>query len=114
MKLARFTHKGSTRIGKVVGDRVVDLSVVPGVGTSMRQVLTDLASLRPALQAVSDAGVPLAEVTLEAPVNDPSKYLAIGMNYQANAEENLKIAMEWFPIEEEAWQKSRASQKLRK
>ncbi len=23
--------------------------------------------------------------------------------YQANAEENLKIALEWFPLEEEAW-----------
>ncbi len=87
MKLARFTHDGSTRIGKVVGDRVVDLSGVPGVGTSMRQVLTDLETLRPALEAVSDAGVALADVILEAPVNDPSKYLAIGMNYQAHAEE---------------------------
>jgi CopG family transcriptional regulator/antitoxin EndoAI len=27
--------------------------------------------------------------------------------YQANAEENLNIAVEWFPLEEEAWTKSR-------
>ena len=26
--------------------------------------------------------------------------------YLANADENLRIAAEWFPIEEEAWQKS--------
>lgn len=26
--------------------------------------------------------------------------------YQANAQESLKIALEWFPLEEEAWQKS--------
>ncbi|MGO8789680.1 MAG: hypothetical protein ACLQVL_20165 [Terriglobia bacterium] len=25
--------------------------------------------------------------------------------YRANAEESLKIAAEWFPLEEEAWQK---------
>jgi metal-responsive CopG/Arc/MetJ family transcriptional regulator len=27
--------------------------------------------------------------------------------YLANAEDNFKIAAEWFPLEEEAWQKSR-------
>jgi hypothetical protein len=29
--------------------------------------------------------------------------------YQANALENLEIALEWYPLEEEAWQKSRRS-----
>jgi CopG family transcriptional regulator / antitoxin EndoAI len=28
--------------------------------------------------------------------------------YLANADENLRIAAEWFPVEEEAWQTSRA------
>jgi hypothetical protein len=28
--------------------------------------------------------------------------------YPANAGENLKVAAEWFPLEEEAWQTSRA------
>ena len=28
--------------------------------------------------------------------------------YLANADENLKIAAEWFPLEKEAWQTSRA------
>jgi metal-responsive CopG/Arc/MetJ family transcriptional regulator len=27
--------------------------------------------------------------------------------YQANAQESLKIALEWFPLEEEAWQKTK-------
>jgi metal-responsive CopG/Arc/MetJ family transcriptional regulator len=31
--------------------------------------------------------------------------------YQANAQENLKIALEWFPLEEDAWQKSHAKPK---
>lgn len=34
--------------------------------------------------------------------------------YQMNAGDNLKIAMEWFPLEEEAWQKSRATSRRRK
>ena len=29
--------------------------------------------------------------------------------YLANAEESLRIALEWFPHEEEAWRKSRAT-----
>ena len=34
--------------------------------------------------------------------------------YQANAQENLNIASDWFPLEEEAWQKSRLPTKRRK
>ena len=87
MKLARFTLSGSTRIGKVVGERIVDLSGVPGVTGSMRQVLTDLPALRSALEAATGPDLALAEVTLEAPIADPQKYLAIGMNYEAHARE---------------------------
>jgi len=34
--------------------------------------------------------------------------------YQANAEESLKIALEWFPLEEEAWQKSQSGRTAKK
>jgi len=90
MKLARFTHAGSTRIGKVTGDRIVDLSGIAGVTGSMRQVLTDLPALRPALEAATGPALALADVTLEAPITDPQKYLAIGMNYEAHAAEAEK------------------------
>ena len=33
--------------------------------------------------------------------------------YLANADESLKIAMEWFPLEEEAWQNSRTGRKAK-
>jgi CopG family transcriptional regulator/antitoxin EndoAI len=33
--------------------------------------------------------------------------------YLANADENLKIASEWFPLEEQAWQKSRMGQRAK-
>jgi CopG family transcriptional regulator/antitoxin EndoAI len=33
--------------------------------------------------------------------------------YLANADENLRIAAEWFPLEEQAWQTSRAGQKAK-
>lgn len=87
MRLARFTANGTTAIGKVVGDRVVDLSGVEGVGPSMRQLIADLPRLRPALEAATGPSHALDAVDLEAPVNDPQKFLAIGMNYREHAEE---------------------------
>jgi len=87
MKLCRFTHEGVTRIGKVVNEHVVDLSGVAGVTSSMRALLTDLDQLRPALEAATAPAYPLADVKLEAPITDPQKFLAIGMNYQAHADE---------------------------
>jgi 2-keto-4-pentenoate hydratase/2-oxohepta-3-ene-1,7-dioic acid hydratase in catechol pathway len=87
MKLCRFTQAGVTRIGKVVDDQVIDLSSVAGVEASMRALLADLDQLRGALEAASAPAYPLAEVKLEAPITDPQKYLAIGMNYQAHADE---------------------------
>lgn len=88
MKLARFTTDNQTRLGKIDGDHVVDLSsVTPGLGASMRALLTHFDALRPALEAVREPRYPLDAVVLEAPVDDPSKFLAIGMNYQAHADE---------------------------
>ena len=102
MKLCRFTHNKQTRIGKVVGDDVVDLSPIQGVGTSMRQLLTVLPTLREALEAAQEPRFALTDVKLEAPITDPQKFLAIGMNYQAHAEEAaakgipIPISQLWF------------------
>jgi 2-keto-4-pentenoate hydratase/2-oxohepta-3-ene-1,7-dioic acid hydratase in catechol pathway len=102
MKLCRFSLDGTTRIGKVVGDHVVDLSATPGVTGSMRALLQDLPDLRPALEAASAPTYKLSDVNLEAPIADPQKYLAIGMNYQAHADEaraagiNPPTSQLWF------------------
>lgn len=88
MKLARFTVGGATRLGKVVGDRIVDLSAaVPGIGDSMRRLLETLDEVRAAIAAAEAPVFALSEVTLEAPIADPRKYLAIGMNYQSHVDE---------------------------
>ncbi len=87
MKLCRFTQANTTRLGKITGDSVIDLSGVPGVTSSMRDLLTHLPSLRATLEAAVAPAFPLAEVRLEAPINDSQKFLAIGMNYQAHADE---------------------------
>lgn len=88
MKLARFTHEGRTRLGKVMGDHVIDLGeAVAGLDGSMQKLLESLDSIRPALEAVTGPAFALDTVTLEAPIVDPRKFLAIGMNYQAHADE---------------------------
>jgi 2-keto-4-pentenoate hydratase/2-oxohepta-3-ene-1,7-dioic acid hydratase in catechol pathway len=87
MRLARFSEAGRTRIGKVIGAEIVDLSGVAGVGSSMRALLTDLDKLRPELEACEGPSYALSAVRLEAPIDDPQKFLAIGMNYQGHADE---------------------------
>jgi 2-keto-4-pentenoate hydratase/2-oxohepta-3-ene-1,7-dioic acid hydratase in catechol pathway len=88
MKLARFSVDGGTRLGKIVGDQVVDISAAfPGIGDSMRLLLEQLNVSRDAIEAITGPSFPLSKVTLEAPIADPSKYLAIGMNYQDHVDE---------------------------
>ncbi len=94
MKLARFTVEGRTRLGKVVGDTIVDLSAVaPDCGVSMRSLLERLPLLRKDLERAAAPVFPLDRVRLEAPIDDPSKFLAIGMNYKAHAEESARAGI---------------------
>lgn len=88
MKLARFSiDGGEPRIGRVDGDVLVDVSDVPGVGTSLRAILPELDALAPAIQAADGPTRTLADVELLPPIDDPQKYLGIGMNYREHAEE---------------------------
>ncbi len=87
MKLCRFLEGSRTRIGRVVDGNVIDLSGLPGVKDSMRDFLTHLPARRAAVEAAVGPRFALEKVRLVAPVNDPQKYLAIGMNYQAHADE---------------------------
>ncbi len=86
MKLARFhTAGGPVRLGRVDGDRIVEVGAV--AGDSLRAILARLTELRPGLEAAVGPSHALADIVLEAPIDDPQKYLAIGMNYKAHAEE---------------------------
>lgn len=97
MKLARYTHGGVTTIGAINGDRIVPLAALaPDAPTTIRAVLAAGPELIQQLaQALDDApaGVPLADVRLEAPIPDPQKYLAIGMNYHDHAEEAARAGI---------------------
>jgi 2-keto-4-pentenoate hydratase/2-oxohepta-3-ene-1,7-dioic acid hydratase in catechol pathway len=88
MRLARF-HIGTepARIGRVDGDTVVDVSAVPGVGSSLRALLPALVDLEPAIVVADGPRFDLHTVRLLPPIDDPQKYLGIGMNYREHAEE---------------------------
>ncbi len=84
MKLATFTHAGSTRIGAVVGDEIVDLAAAaPALPRDMLAFLEAgpqaLAAAKAAL--AGGARLALADVRLEAPIRRPPKFLAVGLNY---------------------------------
>jgi 2-keto-4-pentenoate hydratase/2-oxohepta-3-ene-1,7-dioic acid hydratase in catechol pathway len=91
MKLATFTHAGSTRIGVVSGDRVIDLSAAaPDLPREMIAFLeAGPDALRDAAATVEGHGeIPLVEVSLEAPILRPPKFVAIGLNYADHVEES--------------------------
>ncbi len=84
MKLATFTHDGSTRIGVVDGDEVVDLAAAaPDLPREMVGFLEAGPDALSAAQAAVARGprLALAELRLEAPVARPPKFLAVGLNY---------------------------------
>jgi len=91
MKLATFTHAGTTRLGLVDGDEVVDLfAAAPELPDEM---VAFLEAGPEALQRASEAlaagpRLPLAEVRLEAPIARPPKFLAVGLNYADHVAES--------------------------
>ena len=96
MKLATFTYKGSTGIGLIHGEDVVDLGrALPHLPKDMAGLLrageSALAQLR-VLDAGSAVRYPLTAVKLEAPVR-PSKILAIGLNYRSHNDEVKSVGI---------------------
>jgi 2-keto-4-pentenoate hydratase/2-oxohepta-3-ene-1,7-dioic acid hydratase in catechol pathway len=91
MRLVTFTNDGSTRVGLLDGEQVVDLSAAaPGLPTEMCALLAaGEAALEAARGALAAKGSRLArgEVRLESPVLRPPKILAVGLNYRDHAEE---------------------------
>jgi 2-keto-4-pentenoate hydratase/2-oxohepta-3-ene-1,7-dioic acid hydratase in catechol pathway len=106
MKLVTFHCRGRHSIGKVVGQQVIDLpasdSALP---TSMLALLQGGPALMQRAHAVAlpqAVTYPLADVMLSAPVPNPSKFLAIGMNYRKHVAEAIAAGIKvpdsqvWF------------------
>src|SRR5712692_4406877 len=92
MKLATFTHDGSTRIGVVTGEHLVDLATA--APSLPRDMVAFLAAGRAAIDDARRAEtnvrgrIALADVRLRAPVPRPPKFLAIGLNYADHVKES--------------------------
>jgi len=91
MKLATFTHAGTTRIGLVDGEEVVDLAAA---APELPREMVAFLGAGPAAMAAAKASlaggarVPLADVRLEAPVLRPPKFLCVGLNYADHVAES--------------------------
>lgn len=106
MPLAVFSHRGSTpKLGRVFGDHLVDLSVAADLPDTVIGFLKAGAPAIEAFEAVREGAagrVPLSEVRLHAPVPNPEKFLAIGMNYRDHAAEAKSLGLDvpewqiWF------------------
>ena len=83
MKLVTFTHNGNTNIGRVDGDQVIDLSALAG---DMRSLFA-INDWQTKAGSATGASVALDQVNLHSPVLNPSKILAIGLNYKDHIEE---------------------------
>lgn len=86
MKLATFTHDGNTRIGRVEGDTLIDLSAA-GIPTEMIALLAAGPSALETARGATGKQIAIGEVELHSPVLRPPKILAIGLNYKDHIEE---------------------------
>jgi 2-keto-4-pentenoate hydratase/2-oxohepta-3-ene-1,7-dioic acid hydratase in catechol pathway len=86
MKIARFSHRGVTRLGVVLGEEIADLGV-DRFPTDVGTLLSDDGLEAAGVAASGAPRIPQAEVRLEAPVARPPEFLAIGLNYRSHAAE---------------------------
>lgn len=105
MRLLRFEDAGVARLGVLVGEAIVSLA---GLSEAYPTMLSVIAGGDAALARITafiegaPASIPLAGARLLAPVEQPGKYLAIGMNYQKHVEESARMGVDapkaqmWF------------------
>lgn len=94
MKLARFNAGQGVRLGVVDKDQIIDLE---RAGIECHSMLELIAGDRDVLEKIRDVcryhegDYAVRDVALLAPVPNPGKYLAIGMNYRKHLEEAAKF-----------------------
>lgn len=89
VKIARFSHQGSTRLGVVLDGQIADVgSADPALPTDLGVVLAQGGLDRIAPLVDGAARLPLDAVRLEAPITQPPELIAIGLNYAAHVAES--------------------------
>lgn len=101
MKLATFEHGGRTSTGIVAPEGVVDLGAA-GLPQAMIELIAEWPFVEKKARQIASAGHTdflLSDVHLHAPVPNPQKILAIGLNYADHIEESGQKTPErqvWF------------------
>ncbi len=106
MKLVTFSIRGHIATGKVIGNQVIDLhasdAAIPQSMLALLQAGPAAMERAHAVTAQTGVTYPLADVRLEATVPNPSKFLAIGMNYKKHVQEAIDAGIKvpdsqvWF------------------
>ena len=88
MRLVTFSDARGARIGRLEGERVVDLAAAaPELPRELRALLAAGPLALGRASSASGPSLPLAGLRLEAPIPRPGKILAVGLNYRAHAAE---------------------------
>ncbi|MGD0141946.1 MAG: fumarylacetoacetate hydrolase family protein [Rhizomicrobium sp.] len=101
MKLVTFDSASGLHTGAVVGDAVIDLTSA-GLPAGMIGLIANWSSLARQAQRIVDTHKPefkLSQIHLRAPVPNPQKILAIGLNYADHIAESGQPKPEkqiWF------------------
>jgi 2-keto-4-pentenoate hydratase/2-oxohepta-3-ene-1,7-dioic acid hydratase in catechol pathway len=88
MRLVTFSDASGQRIGRLEGERVVDLAeAAPELPRELRALLEAGPLALGRASSASGPGLALASLRLEAPIPRPGKILAVGLNYRDHAAE---------------------------
>lgn len=102
MKLAMFSHAGRKRLGAVRDGGIVDLAPdFPSLEAFI--AAGDGAPARARGRVEQGTALPLAEVTLHAPMRHPSKFFAIAANYQSHIDEVQRTTPGYVPPVFQRW-----------
>jgi 2-keto-4-pentenoate hydratase/2-oxohepta-3-ene-1,7-dioic acid hydratase in catechol pathway len=104
VKLATFSYQGRRSIGVVRDDGIADLGGL-GVPQTMEAFLNAgaLAMDRARELADTEGVIPIADIRLHAPVENPRKFLAIAANYQSHIDEVLASNPAYVPPTSQRW-----------
>eukprot|EP00042_Codosiga_hollandica_P028078 m.144973 g.144973 ORF g.144973 m.144973 type:complete len:288 (+) comp52672_c0_seq6:84-947(+) len=99
VRLVRFEHEGRVRVGAATASHVADITAVDSsIPNDTAEVLALGAPLLAKIQAIVESGaaqIPLADVTLKAPIVKPDKIICIGLNYVDHCtEQNVPVPKE--------------------
>lgn len=82
MKLVTFSYQGRTSVGAVNNEWITPSWLDPSLPQEMPAFLQRGKTAQQKLMALQgQADIPLAEVTLLAPILNPQKFLGVGLNY---------------------------------